>query len=790
MEISRFRTIAFLILAITLFTSPLTIYAQSSVYKTKADLNLRAGPGGKYNSLTVVPKESSIQITDTSNSNWYKTSFNGKAGYVTSKYLTYMSGSIQVREVKPVVKAQPKPKEKNNYASIGGWILGIVVLFFILAAIGKKANKSQPPTSGKAAPAKPNYSSPASGQYSSANSQQVAKTNVNQASNTLNPLQPQPATKTPEQKNQSNIEDVTGKSQPIFNSGFSIPQNKPDAAPLWRHQYVYSARELNAASTAQKAFYKKFKEAFLQSKWLDLAGNSNYAFILLFDLHDDYKQHKKLDTLENQYRFLWANWPRTESYGRDILIREMIALGDMAGISRLNAETRNIYASNYLHDASLRLGNRFKDKLKLNGDQLEILNGLIDTSNSFNSIEYCSLQIIQSFLFVLDGLAKHFKTTGSSFDEQCKAIGEIEIAKHYKFRKGSNNYKNQIAEFPKTIRQAVFKSCENSLRDYLFAGRKTDLSYYIHSPEAIQMFDAQFAGEIRSLLNQYYLGMPAADDASEVELNQYSKSRWKSKLEIIKTNFSKEKAVAFYEAVNKLGEQNRKNPAVENIFLDASKFVAKHEPIVALKLYAQYIYFDLLSATFDNRQLAKTLQKSLFQNVDQVKDFQDIINQLIKDKNIEVALGKIQDIYKPKRKKIKIDTSKVREVQEQHAETVDLLNEYLQEEETAEPSPETKSAEVSITIDSTQEPESESIFKTDLNLTSVQESALTLFSKRGFSCTYEELDVFARENGAFRSSLVEGINENCYPVFDDILIEDEDGAYRINESYFQQILAA
>jgi hypothetical protein len=40
----------------------------------------------------------------------------------------------------------------------------------------------------------------------------------------------------------------------------------------------------------------------------------------------------------------------------------------------------------------------------------------------------------------------------------------------------------------------------------------------------------------------------------------------------------------------------------------------------------------------------------------------------------------------------------------------------------------------------------------------------------------------------FRNQLIESINESCFETLDDILIEEEEDYYQINESYYKQIL--
>ncbi len=58
----------------------------SKKYKTTAALNLRKGPSTKYKKITTLGKGASVTYISQKNG-WYKVSYKGKKGYVSSKYL-------------------------------------------------------------------------------------------------------------------------------------------------------------------------------------------------------------------------------------------------------------------------------------------------------------------------------------------------------------------------------------------------------------------------------------------------------------------------------------------------------------------------------------------------------------------------------------------------------------------------------------------------------------------------------------------------------------------------------
>jgi hypothetical protein len=82
-----------------------------------------------------------------------------------------------------------------------------------------------------------------------------------------------------------------------------------------------------------------------------------------------------------------------------------------------------------------------------------------------------------------------------------------------------------------------------------------------------------------------------------------------------------------------------------------------------------------------------------------------------------------------------------------------------------------------------------SIYKKEISLTDIQTNALSLFSKNGFSLSTQAFETFAKSHGVFKNSLIESINDACFEIIDDVLIEEEEENFHLNEPYYKQILA-
>jgi hypothetical protein len=450
----------------------------------------------------------------------------------------------------------------------------------------------------------------------------------------------------------------------------------------------------------------------------------------------------------------------------------------------------NIRTENNLTEfENWKLGNKYKDKLKLNINEIEILNGLIDTDNKFNSIRFCAENLIRLLFECLNYLDKYY---GIEEHKKIKTeIIDIEARNHFNYRQGSLNYNNALIELRNKYNQCVYKICENELRENLNVGRKTDLNWYIHSKVSLDLFESKVLSIIKLYIKEDMAKISDIDLESEIKINNYNRSRYKNILENIKINFKATEIHLFNDKIIDLEKRNLENPFIENIYFEASKFISKYENKLALEFYVKYLHHDLKSVTFDNKQLTKTIQKNLFKTNEQLHDFEIIVSDLIKDKDLEKALKNVSKIYEPKRKKIQLDTTSIKEVQQQHSETVELLNEYLkddfEDENNSIKAQEINNEEIKIEIIRKSEATSHSAFVSNLIFSPIHISTLELFSKSNFSIQQSELEVFAKSKGIFKNQLIESINETCYDFLDDVLIEEEDDYYTINTNYFQRI---
>lgn len=438
-----------------------------------------------------------------------------------------------------------------------------------------------------------------------------------------------------------------------------------------------------------------------------------------------------------------------------------------------------------------KLGNRYKSKLNLNADEVIILNNLIDTDNKFNSTEEIAIELIRMFFDTVDELQTIFKTAGTNFQEQTNAFSEIALANDFRYKNFGYN-KSVINTFINDVYQCIYKSCENKLRDYFSVGRKTDFNWYLLSQPAVIDFNNRFQVHIDKIIQKCLDDLKPTEEI-EILLNKYDKNRWKIKMQQIEQSYTEKDKLQYIQSIYELEKINKNNPNIENIFFQASRFIAKYDKVTSLKFYINYLYCDLKSTTFDNKQITKTIQKSLFTTNEQLHDFEVIVSELIKDNDLHKALDSVPKVYAFKRKKIHLDKAAIIEAEEKHSGTVELLagilNSEYENESTSIKTQEINNEEIKIEIMQKTEKEQNSIFSSAAEMTPIQLETLKIFLKNNFAISQSDFEAFAKSKGVFKNQLIESINEICYGILDDVLIEDDDDSYTINENYYQKLLA-
>jgi hypothetical protein len=591
-----------------------------------------------------------------------------------------------------------------------------------------------------------------------------------------------------------NIIDITGQAQQL--PVVPVPQlvKYAPGVPYWAHQYVYSYDEILEASREQQQFYNQFRDRFIKGDYLDLEGNSNYIFILLFDLANWYEKNRNLFAVKDHFEAMALLYPKTSSYVVSAMLAKARTSEEIAAIqANLGHLSYNYprYNSNAQPDY-WKTGTKYKTKLQLNEKEVAVLDRLSYLNNNFTNIEFCFMEAIRVFLSALEELSDKNAAEGYTYDIVIAQVADVVLQKQFRYKYGTHNYMYGMESVSTELYANIFKRCENTVREHYGHKRKVNIDISYTAAIVKEAFETRIAQPLASILPGLVQIIKAPDEATEIELFAQNTARWKINFESLTEAYKPGSGVAFTESILALGKLNAKNPSVENIFFEASKFIAKTDKQQALVLYIYYLHHDLNSETFDNKQLTKTIQKNLFTTTEQLQDFEQVVSSFVQEKDIEKAIAAVSTLYAPKRKKIALDAKSIKEAEKLHSGTVELLNEYLQDdfEDQANVIKTTAlgSDEIKMEIIPKNETQQFSLFLDSLSFTPVQSGLLELFAKSNFSIEQGTVSNFAKSNGVFAGQLIESINDTCYESLDDILIEEEDEMNIINPEYYQRLL--
>ncbi|MDM1350951.1 NINE protein [Myroides marinus] len=563
-----------------------------------------------------------------------------------------------------------------------------------------------------------------------------------------------------------------------------IPNCKEMSIPYWSIQYIYSNKEINSASKEVQNFYYKFKSEFKENNFIQLGkDNLSYVFTLLFDLEQEYLENKDYEKLKQYYKKLHELYPKVYNYAINILRRH--ASSDNSPyddnynsiIENNNRFSWSTDVNNYTIN-TYNLGNTLKEKFNLKPIQVTYLNRLgYYSPTSFNQADFCYKQQCLAFCKSIADLEKNDENrekTLSIIIDEIAFLLRREVSKSY-------SYQNPLEYYKYIVYRYLFKITENKARDFYQHKRKLNIDTFSSNIEVMNLFQTILDEFEISISKQILLCKPA-DLESEFVLNSQNTTRWKSKFDSIlerKLNIEE-----FRKEIEELTFQNDYNPSLENIFYEASKYIANKDKILALEYYLKYIKADLASATINNKPLNKTTLKVLFKEQTQLDEFNQILDEFIKTSDIDYAISKLEDIYKIKRKKIKLDIDKIDSVKKQLDSTVELLNEYLEEFEDSSD----HELDTSVLEELTTKPKEENLFNQDLLLESYEVQLLQMIKNFDFLISREVVEEFASENGVFADSLINNINEKVYDLLDDNLIEEQDEMYTIDITYYKNIL--
>jgi hypothetical protein len=327
-------------------------------------------------------------------------------------------------------------------------------------------------------------------------------------------------------------------------------------------------------------------------------------------------------------------------------------------------------------------------------------------------------------------------------------------------------YISTIRNFPELIKKKNIKKEQDlSLRYCIWQVRnKYDYKFtrFQMSEESIKAIPA----EIKAFIDSLAETILTLTEKQERKLCDYDSSRWKRKFEQLIKSYPKD-SEAFYNEILQLVSCFSQVTSKRAIYHHAHLFMVDKNKEISAMFYIYYLSIKSKSDTFKFTGINAKNKKILFRDKKQETEFERIIENFKVDNNSEKALKATKELFTIKRKTVQLNTEDIDKAQQEYNMAVGILNEYLIDEEL--PEMVTKASFLSEYSDNNAQ-------------------FLELFVLNGYKLDKKEVDKFAEKQGTFASQFVNNINETYYEELNDILIEETDDCFTIDETYYRKIV--
>lgn len=546
----------------------------------------------------------------------------------------------------------------------------------------------------------------------------------------------------------------------------------------WSDMYIYSYAYINYATLDQRKFYNKFKKKFLQNVHLNIQNNNNYVFILMFDLLENeisnskeryMKLEKKIFTLINLY-------PVIKKYALDGLFPLMIKNNIDRGIDGFMDRCSSIFeTSHILMYEKAKLNMKLKNIDHLSKIEYEVVKQMNVHLTDFMLYDFGFSTVISFYSIALTRIYEDLKTTlWQSWEFIVKKAMVLDL----KVNRRSNNHDIKIGMI---LKERILYYCEEVVKSNLgFPSKSNNYRYKTICSRLSKFIENEFIPFIKKSISSIDIEMWKLSIKVDERLFHYVfPRRWELLFEQYKIEATAESIQNYYIQITHLVNLNNYNfEVIQKIYYAAFKKCYKIDRIIALKFYLLCTQFSLLSKKIV-KPFTKEMKKYLFDNDTQLNELQNIIldefisfNQDQKNLDIEQI---VKQLYAIKKKKIVIDAQKVENINQQHYQTVKLLNQYLSEDDDIK---ETQNLQLKPFTFQNHNP---------YNFNETQLELINLFVVNNFVLDAEQLDEFAKSKEMFKSQLLDAINEISIEHIDDILLEEYEDQYNMYHNNYKRI---
>ncbi len=462
-----------------------------------------------------------------------------------------------------------------------------------------------------------------------------------------------------------------------------------------------------------------------------------------------------------------------------------------------------------------RFGSNNKKRLNLDKYQVRLLNKVNIGYNSFTEIQQCADESALLYLWLIEKLKSLYEEHQLNFYQYLKELDDKAYDQFHMVY--DSNWNSWSTPPSKEIYKALLKIAENGIRDVYGHKRKldTDRSYYLLKQNLKLVTEIKF----KHFFSEGLEKVNPPNEQTTIALNAINIARWRAEFKLIKAAGKELSSQDMHAKIKNLLKFNIRNKNLSEIYFEVAKLWVGKNSIEAIRAYIHHYQLSIDNGLKSPKTFPKTSHKKLFKKEEQLQSFIALINTLSRFKNPAPALQAVPEIFVIKRKEIVLDEKSISKINAHHSETVEKLNEILEEtavEQTMVPTENTPS--ISIPRDKSEDNlkgEPENILKdepvdeptmdhalstlddlfggsspiedfSDLNLEPYHLELLQQLLANGNFIAHEDITALARKHRVFKGRLINQLNEKFYSIAEDNLIEETPEGYQLIDDYIKE----
>lgn len=446
-------------------------------------------------------------------------------------------------------------------------------------------------------------------------------------------------------------------------------------------------------------------------------------------------------------------------------------------------------------------GAKFQERLGITEKEAWLVELVHLKSTTFTEIDHFTDETVLLMVYLFHSLEDFFEKNNKSLLNKLDTLDARANEMSYDFY--TDEFSQYTKPVTKIILNGIYRIAENYIRKQYDYPRQRNTKPNYQQIQKYLNINAQRIFD--HALDNYRSSIKSFPLDAQIALNKIAPTRWKKEMKTIRESKKQIEPKELIEKIDTLIERNQKNENLPYLYFEGAKLLVDVNKISALKYYIHHRHLAVGNQSQKQKSLPVTYSKKIFSDHPLARDkFQQLLKELSDNNDLATAIKAVEMIFKKERKKIILDSNKIKNINDTHQNTVERLSAIL----------DTESEEVENTtqpLDTERQPEKkaqseiqdnilDSVFGNDesslddlfpdsenldtvIPLSYIQLDLIRLFEVNNYAISEQQLTTFASDNNQLKNSLLNSINELFFDLYEDNLITQQESTYKIEETY-------